>query len=341
MKLKVLAIDLAKDFFQLYGINHSGELKLDKKIGRARFAKLIKDLEPTSIYMEACGGAHCWARLFKSYGHAVKLIAPHHVKPYVGHQKNDRNDSKAILEACQRPEAVFVGIKSIWQQDLQVLHRVKDLKSKHQVAIINHIRGLMLEYGVALPKTHIQFIKSAKSAIEDAENGLTEVVRESCFQMYKTYETLSKEITNILKQLEDIGKKYEFTKRVQAEIKGVGPLVATRFMASIGDIDSFSNGRQVSAWIGLVPKQNSTGGRSRLGRITKHGDSDLRKIIVQGARSAVISASRKEYPDEDERKIKRLTEQKGFNVASVATANRNVRRMYAILKKYKHEVCAS
>ena len=341
MKLKTLSIDLAKDFFQLYGLNSSGELKLDKKVGRIRFPKLIESLEPTKIYMEACGGAHYWAKLFKSYGHEVKLIAPHHVKPYVGHQKNDRNDAKAILEASQRPEAVFVGIKSLWQQDLQVLHKVKDLKTKHQIALINHIRGLLMEYGVAMPKTHAKFLLNTRLVLENAENGLTDVVRESCFQMYQSYEKLSEEIKVVLFRIEEIGKTYEFTKRAQAEIKGVGLLVATRFLASIGDVDSFSSGRQVSAWVGLVPKQNSTGGKTKLGRITKHGDSDLRKIIIQGARSAVISASRKDSLGPDEKKIKRLVEEKGFNVASVAVANRNVRRMYAILKKYKHEACAS
>ena len=229
MKLKVLAIDLAKDFFQLYGVDEAGECHLDKKVGRARFPKEIEKLEPTLIVMEACGGAHFWARKFRGFGHVVKLIAPHHVTPFVGHQKNDRNDAKAILEASQRPEAVFVGVKTVWQQDLQSLHKVRDLKLKQQVATINHIRGLMLEYGVALPKSHARFKNSVLLEIENPENSLSEVVRECCHDMYVRYAQLSEEIKNLDNRLKEEGAKYEFTRRAQEEIKGVGPLVATRF----------------------------------------------------------------------------------------------------------------
>lgn len=340
MKLKALAIDLAKDFFQLYGVDETSTVVLDKKVGRGRFAKIIKNLTPTTIYMEACGGAHHWARLFRAYGHTVRLIAPHHVKPYVGHQKNDRNDARAILEACQRPESVFVGVKALWQQDLQTLHKLRDLKLKQQVATINHIRGLMMEYGVVLPKGHTKFKQLIPLLLEDAENTLTAVVRECCSGMYQSYLVLSEEILSLEKQLTEISKGYEFTKKAQEEIRGVGPLITTRFLASIGDVTHFSNGRQVSAWLGLVPRQRSTGGRTKLGRITKHGDSDLRKIIIQGARSAVTWARIKDYGDEDTKKIRRLEAEKGFNVAAVATANRNVRRMYGILRKYGNKACA-
>lgn len=340
MILKALAIDLAKDFFQLYGIDELNHLKLDKKVGRLRFAKLIKSLPSTQIYMEACGGAHYWAKLFQTYDHKVKLIAPHHVKPYVGHQKNDRNDAKAILEACQRPEAVFVGIKSLWQQDLQTLHRVRDLKMKHQVATINHIRGL-LEYGVAIPKSHEKFKSHTLLALEDAENGLTDVVRRTCSNMFKRYQELHEEIKELEVELKRKSKEYAFAKKAQEEIKGIGPLVVTRFLAAIGDINNFKNGRQVSAWLGLVPKQRSTGGKTKLGGITKHGDSDLRKLIVQGARSAVLSVTIKQHLNEEDQKIKKLYDRKGFNVTAVAVANRNIRQMFGILKKYEYEVCAS
>lgn len=341
MELNTLAIDLAKDFFQLYGINNSNKAILDKKVGRARFPGLIKKLEPTQIFMEACGGAHHWARMFRTFGHKVKLIAPHHVKPFVGHQKNDRNDAKAILEACRRPEAVFVGVKTIWQQDLQSLHKVRDLKLKQQVAMINHIRGLMIEYGVALPKTHSKFKTAALKEIENGNNDLSPTIRELCIDTYNSYKEVTEKIKSIDKQLLKISSSHEFTIRAQKEIKGVGPLIVTKFIASIGEIDNFSSGRQVSAWLGLVPKQHSTGGKTRLGRITKHGDNHLRKLVIQGARSAVTWANIKDYGDDDTNKIRRLCKEKGFNVASVAVANRNVRRMFAILKKYNVEECAS
>ncbi|MAE72455.1 MAG: IS110 family transposase [Bdellovibrionaceae bacterium] len=333
MEIKAIGIDLAKESFQVYGIDAQNKVVIDKKLNRSNFKVFMSRRPISRIYMEACSGAHYWARLFKSYGHEVKLIAPHRVKPFVGHQKNDRNDARGIVEAGLRPEARFVGAKSLWQQDLQSLHKVRDLKLKHQVALINQIRGLMSEYGVILPKTHSKFKTLMVETLEDGENGLSPLIRDECGRLFKDYLVVSDRINEVEEKIKAIAKESEFVKRAEREVKGVGYLVASRFLASIGDVGAFRNGREVSAWLGLVPRQHSTGGRTRLGRISKHGDSELRKFIVQGARAATIAAMRKKDFDWDHEKIHRLSEQKGFNVASVAVANRNVRRMFAILNK--------
>ncbi len=340
MEVKTISIDLAKEIFHIFGVNQNNEIVINKKVTRQNFSKLFIKLPKIEIFMEACGGAHHWARIFSEMGHTVKLIAPHHVTPYVGHQKNDKNDAKAILEACRRPEAVFVGAKETWQQDFQSMHKVRDLKLKHQIALINQIRGLMMEYGVVISKSHKSFRENILMQLEDVENNLTDTIRELCFDLYQNYLMITLQLKMILEKISEKSETSSFIQAAQKEIKGVGLLASSRFFASIGNVDQFKNGRQASAWLGLVPKQHSSGGKIKLGRITKHGDSDLRKFIVQGARAAVAGASRKINPDKDELKIRRLVEQKGFNVASVAVANRNTRRMFAILKKYKNEASA-
>lgn len=333
MEITRLAIDLAKDSFHIYAVGSNNEVLVDKKLNRHKFGLFIENLSPTTLFMESCGGAHYWSRRFTSSGHKVILIAPHHVTPYVGVQKNDRNDARAILEACTRSEAVFVGVKQLWQQDLQSLHRARELKLKQQIALINQIRGLLMEYGVVIPKTHRAFKAQVLLAIESVDNELTMTIRDLCKDLYLDYEFVSQKVEQLDAKIVELASGYDFFKRAKKEIMGVGDLVASNFMASVGDGSHFCSARQVSAWLGLVPRQFSTGGKTRLGRISKHGDSRLRCLVVQGARAAVMAAMRKEHRNQDEEKIVKLYKQKGFNVTSVAVANRNVRRLYAVLKK--------
>lgn len=328
MDIKTLGVDLAKNVFQICGLDNRGKVVLEKRLYRDNFERFVGNLPPCLIGMEACGSANYWARKFQGLGHTVKLMAPQFVKPYVKSNKNDYRDAEAIAEAVIRPTMRFVPIKNTNQQGVQSLHRTRSLLIKHRGALCNHIRGTLLEFGIpiALGISHIR--KGLTAILEDETHELPQLVRDTFGGLKEQLKTLDKEIEQYDKQIEKIAKENKLCRRVQA-IPGVGPLTATAIVAAVGSAKEFKNGREMAAWLGLVPRQCSSGNKTRLLGISKRGDRYLRTLLIHGARSAVRACANKEDYRSQWIQAKRLSG--GENKAAVALANKNARILWALL----------
>ncbi len=291
MKITRVGVDLAKNVFQLHGVDRSGKLVWKRKLSRKNWLKvLLKETEPDcEIGMEACTGAHHWARLLMSKGYQVKIIAPQFVKPFVKSNKNDANDAEAICEAMSRPHMRFVQAKTTEQQDLQALHRVLYELKSHRTAKGNQIRGLLSEYGLVAPRQMHALRRAIPDWLEDAENGLSNAFRWLLKGLWDDLVQLDKRIAEVNDEVEDIARTHPVARRLQ-QLRGVGPLIATAMIASVGSGRQFSRGRQMAAALGLTPKQYSSGGKERLQGISKRGDVYLRCLLVHGARSVVSHA---------------------------------------------------
>lgn len=329
-KITVLGIDLAKNIFQLHGADDRGKAVLKKKLNRQQLALFIVNLPKCTVAMEACGGSHYWARKFQAMGHEVKLISPQFVKPFVKSNKNDAHDAEAIVEAAQRPNMRFVAVKSVEQQDALCLHRVRERLIRGRTALVNEIRGLLHEYGVVVP----QGIKKLRSALpeilEQDDNQLSDLGRKLFSQLYLELCGFDKRVEIYNAKIEAQSKSSEVCQKIM-KIPGVGPLTATAIVASVGNAKLFTNGRQMSAWLGLVPKQSSSGGKENLLGISKRGDSYIRKLLIHGAR-AVLQVSKTAAVDTPKTVwLKKLEERRGFNKACVALANKNARVIWKLL----------
>jgi len=328
-EVKVLGIDLAKNSFHVFGEDADGRKVTSKKVSRQKLEAYLVTLPVCTVAMEACASAHYWARLFESYGHEVRLIAPQFVKPYVKSNKNDAADAEAICEAAQRPNMRFVAVKQIGQQDIQAIHRMRSLAVERRTAQINRIRGLLLVYGIAIPTGRFNLLKRLPEILEDAENGLTDLFREELFGLYEELKHLDKRIAHYDEKIEQIAQADERMQRLQT-IPGIGRKVATALLAAIGDIHVFKNGRELAAWLGLVPRQHSTGGKSNLLGISKRGDVYLRQLLIHGARSILRWVDRK--TDHTSQWATALKVRRHKNIATVAMANKMVRVAFALLK---------
>ncbi len=335
--IKVLGIDLAKNSFQLHGVDKNSQVVLKKKLSRKQLPAFIANLPPCLIGIEACGGSHYWVRTLTALGHKVKIIAPQFVKPYVKSNKNDAVDAEAICEAVQRPNMRFVPSKSIDQQDIQCLHRIRSLLVSRRTAQANQIRGLLLEYGITIPKGVSHVRKNIPDILEDAQNTLTPFFREQLQELFEEMVHFDERINSTEKKLKLICVQSEACQRLLS-IPGVGPLTATALIAAIGDISVFNNGRELAAWLGLVPRQHSTGGRPTLLGISKRGDCYLRTLLIHGGRSVVRVASR--YKDKRNLWIETLKQRRGENITAVAVANKNARIVWALLST-KKDYCAN
>lgn len=327
MNITTLGIDLAKNIFQLHGVNRHGKAVLTKRVTRARLRETVANIPSCLIGMEACASAHYWAREFERLGHKVRLIAPQFVKPYVKSNKNDAQDAAAICEAVGRPHMRFVSVKTVAQQDIQAVHRIRERLVKTRTALVNQIRGLLAEYGLVIPLKNNAVSQALPRILEDAENGLTTVGRELFADLYEQLQGLSQSVKKYDAQIERLFKANPICQRL-AEVEGVGPVTATALLAA-GDANVFKNGRQMSAWIGLVPRQHSSGGKQTLLGISKRGDTYLRTLLIHGARAAVATAKRKQ--DARSRWITALAERRGANIAAVALANKNMRILWALM----------
>jgi len=334
-KITVLGIDLAKNSFQLHGVDEQGNRVLKKKLTRKQLVAFIAQLPPCLIGLEACGGAHHWVRVFSQLGHTVKMIAPQFVKPYVKSNKNDAVDAEAICEAVQRPSMRFVPSKSIEQQDIQSVHRVRSLLIGRRTAQANQIRGLLMEYGIVIPQGINQLRKAIPDILEDAENSLSCYFRELLRELYEEIVHFDERIETIELKLKVISEQNEDCKRLLT-IPGVGLLTATALIAAIGDISVFKSGRELAAWIGLVPRQHSTGGKPTLLGISKRGDSYLRTLLIHGGRSVVRVAHK--HQDKRNQWIGEIKQRRGENISNVAVANKNARVAWALLTK-KQDYC--
>jgi transposase len=329
-KLSVLGIDIAKQVFHLVGMDAHGTIQLRKRLYRAQLMAFIAQLPPTCIGMEACGGAHYWARRFREHGHEVRLMAPQFVTPYRKANKNDLRDAEAIAEAMTRPTMRFVAVKSVDQQDLQALHRVRERLMKARTALINETRGLLHEYGLVVPQGAATFRKHAleKLATAEAKANLTPHSLALFQQLLEELGMLDARVATYDAQLAQVAQTHPVCQRLMT-IPGLGELTATALVAAVSDAAEFKNGRQFAAWLGLVPRQHSTGGKERLLGISKRGDSYLRTLLVHGARSCLRWVGRKR--DRRSQWVQALMERRGWNRAAVALANKNARVAWVVL----------
>ena len=280
--------------------------------------------------MEACGSANYWAREFIALGHEVKLIAPQYVKPYVKGNKNDYNDAEGIAEAAQRPSMRFVPIKSVEQQDVQNFHRQRERIKKERTALVNQVRGLLAEYGVIINKGVNTVRKGLPEILEDAENGLTPLARELFAEHLEELQILDQRFKRCEKRIATLNQENEVCQRL-IEMLGVGPITASAAYAAAGDGKEFVNGRHFSAWIGLVPGQHSTGGKTTLLGISKRGNSYLRTLFIHGARAVLRHSVNKR--DRFSLWAQALLERRGHNKACVAVANKMARMAWVIMAK--------
>jgi transposase len=326
--ISVLGIDIAKLVFHVVGMDDAGQVVLRKRLARSELLTFIANVPPLRIGMEACGSAHYWARCFREYGHEVRLIAPQFVKAYVKSPKNDARDAEAICEAVTRPTMRFVPIKRVEQQDLQALHRIRERLITARTALVNEIRGLLNEYGIVLPQSLAKFRALIVDRLEADQAKLTALSTEVFWHLYDEFLAVEKRLAYYDEKLAAIGQAHPECQRLQT-IPGLGPVTATALIAAIGDATQFKNGRQLAAWLGLVPREHSTGGKPRLLGISKRGDVYLRKLLVHGARATLRWIGTKH--DERSQWLKALMARRGKNRAAVALANKNARIVWALL----------
>jgi transposase len=326
--ISVLGIDIAKLMFHVVGMDDAGHVVLRKRLARGELPRFIANLPPLRIGMEACGGAHYWARRFREHGHDVRLIAPHFVKAYVKSPKNDARDAEAICEAVTRPTMRFVPIKQVEQQDLQALHRVRARLIKARTALVNEIRGLLHEYGIVLPQGITKFRTLIVDKLQQEQAKLSTLSAELFWQLYDEFRALEKRLASYDEKLAAMGQAHPECQRLQT-IPGIGPVTATALIAAIGEATQFTNGRQLAAWLGLVPREHSTGGKPRLLGISKRGDVYLRTLLIHGARATLRWIETK--PDDRSRWVRALIARRGKNRAAVALANKNARIVWALL----------
>ena len=329
MKVHVLGVDLAKNVFQLHGVDRKGRCVLVRRVRRELLMHLIAELDPCLIGIEACTGAFYWQRQFERHGHTVKIIAPQYVKPFVRRQKNDSNDAEAICTAVQQPNMRFVPKKTLEQQDIQALHRARQRLVNHRTALISQMRGLLLDRGIAIGVAATRARSMIPKVLNEPNEDLSSLTREIITSLYDFMLQIDARIRFFDKKIDAIFKANEACQRI-AKIRGVGPKTATAMIAAIGNGGDFKNGRHLAAWLGLVPRQHSSGDRRVMLGISKRGSQHLRTLLVHGARAVVRTAVRKTDPRSIW--INDLRERRGHNRATVAVANKNARVIWAVLR---------
>jgi transposase len=327
MKVTTVGIDLAKNVFQLHGVNEFGKTVIKKQLRRDQVSEYFVNLPACLIGMEACGSAHYWARKLQDFGHTVKLMAPQFVKPYVKTNKNDAADAEAICEAVARPNMRFVPIKNVEQQAVLALHRVRQGFVKARTAQANQIRGLLGEFGLIIPQGIGYIATRVPELIEDASNELPGSFRILVQRLLDHLKELDRQVGELEVQIQTWHRHSDASCKL-AQIPGIGPITASALVASIGDAKNFDSGRQVAAWLGLVPKQHSSGGKQNLLSISKRGDAYLRTLLIHGARSVIYRAVQK---PESCSWINGVVNRRNKNVAAVALANKNARIVWALL----------
>jgi len=330
MKVSTVGIDLAKNVFQLHGVNELGKTVFKKQLRREKMAEFFVNLPACLIGMEACSGAHYWARKLQGFGHTVKLMAPQFVKPYVKTNKNDAADAEAICEAVARPNMRFVPIKDVEQQGVLALHTVRQGFVKARTAQANQIRGLLSEFGLIIPQGIWHIEKRVPELIEDASNELPGNFRLLIQRLLDHLKELDTQVDELESQIVKWHRQSSASSKL-AQVPGIGPITASALVASLGDAKNFDNGRQVSAWLGLVPRQHSSGGKQNLLGISKRGDTYLRTLLIHGARSVIYYASAKADPNSTCKWINGIVSRRNNNVAAVALANKNARIVWALL----------
>src|SRR5215469_15977071 len=317
MNTTTIGLDIAKNCFQVHGVDAHGKTTLQRQLRRAQVLTFFANLPACLIGIEACGSAHHWARKLGELGHQVKLMPAQFVKAYVKTNKNDARDAEAICEAVARPNMRFVAVKTVTQQELLMLHRVRQRLVMERTAKANQLRGLLGEFGIVVPQGLHRLQRVMPEILADAENGLSCRLRER-----------NVSISEWEQQIVAWHRENPLSRRLD-QIPGIGPLGASALVASIGDIRTFKNGRQLAAWLGLVPRQDSSGGKTRLLGISKRGDRYLRTLLILGARSVLRQMKRN--PARSQSWLGRLTARAHPHIAAVALANKNARIAWALL----------
>jgi|SRR5689334_6940055 transposase len=332
MKLIRVGVDLAKNVFQLHGVDRGEKTVWRRRLRREDWIKVLKErVEPgCEIGMEACSGAHHWARELLKLGYSVKLIPPQFVKPYVKSNKNDANDAEAICEAMSRPGMRFVAVKSVEQQDVQAMHRVRSGLVEQRTAKASQIRGLVAEYGLVVPRELVRLRVALPRWLEDQANGLSASFRRLLEGLREDLVRLDERVKELDREIERLAQSDPTAKRLM-QLRGVGPITATALVATVGNARQFVNGRQMSAALGLTPRQHSSGGRERLLGISKRGDAYLRTLLIHGARAVIRTAPAKD--DRLSKWVTRLAARSHINVAAAALANKTTRMAWAMLSR--------
>jgi transposase len=325
-EVSTIGLDIAKSVFQVHGVDGSGAVVMRKRIGRSKVLEFFGGLSPCLVGIEACPSAHYWSRKLLALGHTVKLMPPSYVKAYLKRSKNDANDAAAICEAVTRPSMRFVPIKSEQQQSGVMLHRTRQLLVQQRTMLSNAIRGHMAELGVISAKGRNGTAELLQIIGDVADDRIPPVARFCLDLLARQYLALNAELASINKRIQAWHRSCEESRRLE-EIPGIGPIVAT-LVAEIGDWRAFRSGRSLAAWIGLVPKQHSTGGKERLGSITKRGNRYLRWLLVTGA-MAVIRHARQHGTKRPW--LARIMDRRPAKVAAVALANKIARMVWAIM----------
>lgn len=328
MKVKRIGLDLAKQVFQVHGVDGEDRVALKRQLRRQQVLAFFSKVEPCLIGMEACGGAHYWGRELMKLGHTVRLMAPQHVKPYVKGNKNDMNDAEAICEAVGRPSMRFVAVKTVAQQDLQSCHRVRTLLVRQRTAKANEIRGLLSEYGIVVVNRIESLRRALPVLLESADSIPGEGLRQLLMALREDLVYLDERVRQLDQVIERAAREDAVARRLQ-QIPGIGPVTATALVASVGDARQFRRGRDMAAWLGLVPRQQSSGGKAVLQGISKRGDAYLRTLLIHGARSVARVASRK--MDTRSQWVDRISRRRHANIAAVALANKNARIAWALM----------
>ena len=325
-----VGLDIAKSVFQVHGIDASGHVSIRRQLKRVRVLPFFKKLTPCVIGIQACASSHYRSRELQALGHTVKSMPPAYVKPYVKRQKNDAADAEAICEAVQRPNMRFVPTKTAEQQSCLMLHRARHLFIRQQTAVINSIRAYLAEFGIVAPvgRNGVQELLSAVADPNDER--IPEVARECLDALGALLSKLKAQILEFDRRINSWHRSNETSRRLD-DIPGVGPALATALVASVADPKAFRSGRDFSAWIGLVPKQNSSGGKERLGNITKQGERYLRSLFCAGALSVIRSAKLRGAKHRPW--LAKLLQTKPTKVAAIALANKLARMAWALMAK--------
>ncbi len=327
-KITLIGLDLAKSVFQVHGVDAEGNTVLKKRLTRTQMGEFFAQQEPCLVALEACGSAHYWARQLAPFGHPPRLIPPQYVKPFVKTNKNDAADAAAIATAARQPDMPMVTVKSPDQQAVLSVHRARDGLVKSRTALCNQIRGLLTEFGVVLPVGAHQLQSRVPALLEEGENDLPDLLRQSIQRLYEHLKHLAQEIEQCEAMITAWQRQNDASQRLAA-IPGVGVLTATAIVATVGDARQYRNGRQFAAALGLVPKQYSSGNKQRLQGISKRGDGYLRQLLIHGART--VWRFRQKAPDFEQTWLGRLAKRRPTNVALVALANKRARTLWAML----------
>jgi transposase len=337
-KISTIGLDLAKRVFQVHGIDDQGKIVVQKQLQRSELLHWFSKQEPCLVGMESCATSTYWAREIGKLGHDVKMMPPAYVKPYVRRQKNDRTDAAAICEAVNRPSMRFVALKTIEQQSVQVLHRTRELLISQRTQAINALRAHLAEFGLIFPQRNTGVAQAMKALQESKDADLPALVQQVLRELVDQIEHLRKEISTLDRQMVTWHRANADSQRL-ATVPGVGVVTASALVAAIGDGKQFSSSREFASWLGMVPRQHSSGGKERLGRISKQGNGYLRRLLVMGATGLLRGTYRKKAVGGVW--FTNLLQRKSPRLASVALANKMARVAWAVLTKAEAYRCAT